>query len=117
MAHGNQIRSLLGRHDAGEPGNFQRVALGIFWKRLEHRRFQSDEGAGFRLATSDRFIAHVDHAGFAGMIVMGKLARHGRNILQSFKFRVSSFEYKRTLGNSKVIFRGVQSCDDLQPET
>src|SRR5437879_12963026 len=89
MAHRDQVRRLLSRHDARYSRDLKRVALGIFRERLEYGGFHRDERARLGFAVSHRFVADVHHARLAGTVVMGELAGHEEI---SYRERVSEFQ-------------------------
>ena len=65
MAHGNQRGGLLGRLDAGEARDLQRVALGVLGQRGEDRFGELDEGLRDSLAARRFLGADIHHMGTA----------------------------------------------------
>ena len=78
MGHGDEVGGALGGLDAGETGDFQRVALGVGGQGGEDGWGELDEGGGGGLAAGGGLGGDVDHAGLAVGVVVGEgLMRHG----------------------------------------
>jgi hypothetical protein len=73
MAERNQIGRFLTGHDAGNSGDSQHIAffMSAFDDQLERFRLHFNIAFGDGRALSDRFVADIDHVGFAGLIKMG----------------------------------------------
>src|SRR6266478_4978770 len=72
MAHRNQLRSPLRRHDSRRPRHLERVALGILRQCPQHFRCHQNECASLRFSRRSRLPRHVYHAGLALFVVVGK---------------------------------------------
>ncbi len=73
VAHGDEFRGALGGLNAGEAGDFKRVAFGICGERGEDCGGELDEGGSGGGALRGWLGADVDHAGVACGVVVRKL--------------------------------------------
>jgi hypothetical protein len=83
MAERNQLGGLLGGHDAGDAGDFERIAFGIGGKGVENGAAHADEGVGASRAGGDGLAADIDHAGLSGGIVVREFAHFRRTGIRS----------------------------------
>src|SRR5579864_9182021 len=76
MTHRNQFRSTLGRHDASNPRDLERIALGTLRKCSQYFRLDGHKTGGLGFALSRDFTGDIDHAGLPSAIVVREFAWH-----------------------------------------
>lgn len=76
MAHGDQVRGLLGGHDPGEAGDLQGITLWVAGKGLEDDPRKLHKSTGLSFPFRGLFGGNVHHGGAASAVVVGEF-RHG----------------------------------------
>src|SRR5208337_3229442 len=98
MAHRNQLRRPLRRHDSRRARHFQWIALRILRQRPQDLGTHENEGGSLCRARRSRFRRHVHHLSLALRIVvrkLGRFLRHHQQVIVSPSLARADSEWGR----------------------